>query len=691
MERSFNTLSKEKSPYLRQHAHDPVNWNTWGDDPLTLAKEKNQLIFLSIGYSTCHWCHVMALESFCDSEVAELINTRFVPILVDCEERPDINQLYMKACRSMLDGYGGWPLNMVLTPDQVPVFAGVYIPKNTSSGMPGLIEILNSLDKKWQVIPDSLTTKGEKIVAALLDNVRSTDDNRILTRQPLDMAVENFRAEFDPVNGGFGPDPRFIKPFSLIFLIRQAWRRGDTELSAMVEKTLSAICRGGITDQIGGGVHRYATDVFWQIPHFEKMIYDQAGLILAYTEAFSFTGKQLYADAIHDIADYIFRDMISSEGLFYTGEDSDIENEEGRHFIWTYAEILEELGKEEGELFCLVYEITENGNFRRSDKGPGTNVLYLKKSWEEWGERLHLHPEKLRSHLKKSRRKLLARRRQRSRPEKDYQVIVAWNSLMISSLAKAGQALKEPLYIQTAENASDYIYRNMQSQDRLVHCLQKGGQQLKGFATDYIFFAQSLLDLYDCTFKPIYLKHAIEITRETIRLFWDNACGGLFKATEDSDSLILRLKEFEEREMPSSNSVALEIFTRLWLMTGDRQWYDFSQSTLKIFSSQVNEPPEDFPWLLQGVSRLIERSRKVVIIKDADGDSEFTDMLREVYMPDTVSMVQPDGTYDALSDLIPAISEMHRVNGKTTAYVCDNFACRPPVTSGEEFRRILMR
>jgi len=683
---ALNRLGREKSPYLRQHAVDPVHWHPWGEEALALARREQRLIFLSIGYATCHWCHVMGRESFATAEVAALLNRCFVPILVDCEERPDINQIYMKSCRLMLDGHGGWPLNVVLTPEQMPVFAGVYLPKTGDHGRPGLLEVLGDLAREWQLRPGSLRSKGKRLIAEIREHLGGPlgaypgehgeipDGGPRIGPATLAVAMASFRDEFDPVNGGFGPDPRFIGPFGLIFLLRRAHRLREPELTAMVEQTLTAIRRGGITDQLGGGVHRYATDIRWRIPHFEKMLYDQAGLMLALVEARKATGRAVYGEAIRNIARYVLRDLTSEEGLFLAGEDADSEGEEGGHFVWSRAEIIATLGENEGELFCLVYEVAEEGNFRRDARGRGINVLYRTKATAAWAAELKMPLPELTARVDKARLKLLARRRRRQPPARDSQVVTAWNGLMISALAAAGEALGEASFLAAAQRAADRILSRMYCNGSLAHGVQDGHVQGQGFAADYLFFALALLDLHAATLETGFLQQSLTLARRALRLFRDGEGGGLFETAENGEALVVRFKDVEEREMPSTNSAALELFGRLWRLTDEEEWHAAALEIIKGCGGRVAPMPGDFPWFLDGAARLFEPCRKVCVT-GRRGDPATEKLIaatRRVYAPDSVVLFRTTDRPEA-----------------AFAAICDDRSCQPPVSDPEELEQVL--
>ncbi|MEW6221592.1 MAG: thioredoxin domain-containing protein [Thermodesulfobacteriota bacterium] len=687
-------LAAARSPYLRQHADDAVDWYPWGEEALGRARAEGRLIFLSIGYATCHWCHVMGRESFSDQEVGDYVSRHFVPILVDCEERPDLNQLYMKSCRLLLDGYSGWPLNVVASPDQVPLLAAVYLPKRSAHGRTGLLDLLERAAAEWQRNPEELLGQGRRIVTSLTAAAGGIPGQAAIDQQTLAVAAGAFREEYDPRHGGFGPDPRFVRPHGLIFLLRHAWRWQQPALRGMVEKTLTAVWRGGIFDQLGGGVHRYATDVAWRHPHFEKMLYDQAGLLLAACEAFRATGRPRYAAMARAVMAYVLRDLQSPDGVFWAGEDADAEGIEGGYYLWRREEIVSELGPDEGDLFCAVYEVTGAGNFRPADQGQGSNVLYRRRSVAAWAGQLGLAPAGLAGRLARARQRLFARRRRRSSLRQDRQVILAWNALMVSALVQAGQALAWPPAITAAERAARWLLRQMRPNGELRHCWQDGLAFGPAVAADYACLAASLLDLYEAVFDPLWLSQALELARELLTRFGDPAGGGLFETAAGDSSLLVRLKDPEEREMPSANSMALDLLARLWLLAEDDSWRAAAEGIRAAFATEVRAAPADFPWLVQASSWLVASPRKVVVAgpSEAAATKSLLAAARQTYAPDAVFLLRrTDVADDPLLALAPGVRDLAPAGGQAAAYVCAGFACQRPLTDPQALARLLAR
>ena len=686
-----NRLSKEKSPYLLQHAHNPVDWYPWGDEAFALARETGKLIFLSIGYSTCHWCHVMAHESFDDSEVAALLNQNFVSIKVDREERPDIDRVYMQVCQR-LTGSGGWPLTIIMTPDGVPVFAGTFIPKEERYGRMGMMKLLPAIATRWQEDPEQLRTSGEKVLESLRTQEQTTSRDKI-SRQIFTVAENNFKQSFDREYGGFGNAPKFPRPHSLTFLLRRYRQTGDEKLLEMAEVTLQAMRRGGIYDQVGYGFHRYSTDAEWLVPHFEKMLYDQAGLALAYIEAYQVTGREEYAQTVREIFTYLLRDMASPEGGFYSAEDADSEGVEGKFYTWKESELAKLLGKDETSLFTKIYGVEQYGNYddEASSDETGSNILHLVEPLAEQALNVRFTQDRLQQRLDKDLRKLFAARSKRVRPHRDDKIITAWNGLMISALARGGQALDEGQYVATASLAADFILKELRnSEGRLLRRYREGESAIPAFAEDYAFLAKGLLDLYAVSLKTERLAQAIDLAEDLAKLFSDETSGGLYETAADAESLVLRPKNAFDGALPAASSVALEVYSRLFLLTGDVRWQKLSDRLLLALSAEVSRYPAGYAQLLQGAAWSLEPSREVVIA-GTPGTSSFNamrDVVNRSYAPESVFVLH--STDDAeIVKLAPYVEWMLPVEGRAAAYVCQNFACQKPLLDPQELKRQL--
>ncbi|HQA48726.1 MAG TPA: thioredoxin domain-containing protein, partial [Bacillota bacterium] len=555
--RKTNRLIHEKSPYLLQHAHNPVDWYPWGEEAFEKAKLEDKPIFLSIGYSTCHWCHVMERESFEDEEVAKVLNDYYVSIKVDREERPDIDSIYMSVCQAVT-GQGGWPLTIIMTPDEKPFFAGTYFPKSGKYGYPGLVELLLRIKDAWDTERDRLVETGSNITEAIKNSPRRIDGEK-LGQETAERALRGFRNSFDEVYGGFGGAPKFPTPHNLYFLLRYWKASGNGTALIMVEKTLESMYKGGLFDHIGFGFSRYSTDGKWLVPHFEKMLYDNALLAYAYTEAYQATGKDIYKDIARKIFTYVLRDMTSTGGGFYSAEDADSEGEEGKFYLWQPEEVKEAAGEEDGKLFCDWYGISPAGNFEGKSIpnliGRDLGILYEDKA--------------LARRLDGVREKLFMYREKRIRPHRDDKILTSWNGLMIAALALGGRAFHSDEYIKAAEAAYGFIQRNLVRGDgRLLARYRDGESAFPAYLDDYAFLVWGLIELYRATFKTGYLKRALELNRDMLDLFWDEREGGLFLYGEDSEQLIMRPKEVYDGALPSGNSVALYNMLRLSRMTG---------------------------------------------------------------------------------------------------------------------------
>jgi uncharacterized protein YyaL (SSP411 family) len=689
-----NRLINEKSPYLLQHAHNPVEWYPWGEEALTRARKEGKLVFLSIGYSTCHWCHVMAHESFEDIDVAELLNRDFIAIKVDREERPDIDRVYMQVCQR-LTGSGGWPLTIIMTPEGVPVFAATFLPKHDRYGRKGLMALLPEITAKWQENPEQLRKSGERVISSLRPTEPSTSSDRI-DRSIFRTAETHLKKSFDKEHGGFGNAPKFPRPHSLNFLLRRYRQTGDKELLNIVEVTLQAMRRGGIYDQVGGGFHRYSTDARWLVPHFEKMLYDQAGLAMAYAEAYQVTGRKEYARTVREIFTYLLRDMTAPEGGFYSAEDADSEGVEGKFYLWSEAELAQILGTKDAPLFNKVYGTEKDGNFTDEASGEEaeTNILHLTASLDTQAKETGLDRKQLQQQMDKALRKLFVKREKRVRPHRDDKVITAWNGLMISALARGGQALNEAQYIATASLAADFILENLRdSKDRLLRRYREGEAAIPAFAEDYAFLSRGLLDLYATTFDPQRLHQAIELADEMNRLFLDEETGGLYETSNDAEPLILRPKNAYDGAFPAASSVALEVYARIFLLTGDTRWQKQADRLLLALSPKVLRYPAGYTQLLQGAAWLLESSREIVIAGTPETPS-FNAMLavaNESYAPESVFILHPTNASAEVVKLAPYVEWMRPQKGQATAYICQDFSCQNPLTDPQEVKRQLSK
>ena len=681
----YNRLINESSPYLLQHATNPVDWYPWGKDAFEKARKENKPIFLSIGYSTCHWCHVMEHESFSDEEVATLLNKYFVPIKVDREERPDIDQVYMAVTQTMT-GRGGWPNTVFLTPAKKPFFAGTYFPKETRWGLPGLMELLPKVAAIWQNDRENVLKSAQQItdLVAGKDNPNpgNAPDKSLLDK------TRNLLADvYDPEYGGFGQAPKFPTPHILTFLLRRYHHNEDTQALAMVEKTLTRMRLGGIHDHIGFGFHRYSTDGQWLVPHFEKMLYDQALLAMAYTEAYQATGKKFYARTAREILTYILRDMTSNEGGFYSAEDADSEGVEGKFYLWTLPQIQKILGQKETETFKKIYTLEANGNFtsREEAQAAGSNILHLKKALPDLAGELGVPEKQLQRRLEINREKLFKVRNKRVHPFKDDKILTDWNGLMIAALARAGQVLNEPRYTADAVKAADFIMLKLRDNNgRLVKRYRKGTAGLPAHLDDYAFVVWGFLELYEATLKTTYLQEAIRLNDQMIKHFWDQQSGGLFMTADDSEKLLIRNKEIYDGAIPSGNSVAALNLLRLGHITGREDYLKKAEEISRAFSESVNRYPAGHAHLMMALDYALNPNYEVVIVGQpaAKDTGAMLLALRRPFLPGKVVLLRP-ADKNAAAEIIrmaPYTEFMVSKDGRATAYVCTNFVCKLPTT-----------
>ncbi|MBU1274227.1 MAG: thioredoxin domain-containing protein [Proteobacteria bacterium] len=671
-----NRLAQEKSPYLLQHAHNPVAWQPWDQQALDLAKAQDKPIFLSIGYATCHWCHVMAHESFEDPEVAGILNREFVPIKVDREERPDLDGVYMAVCQT-LTGRGGWPLSVWLTPDGKPFYAGTYFPKNTRQGMPGFIPVLLELARRWKSTERvKMLAASEEIIKALGATTQGQAGE--LGLKTLQGAYDGLAQIYDPQHGGFGQAPKFPSPHHLTFLLRWHLRAPDDVALAMVEKTLQEMWRGGMFDQVGGGFHRYSVDTRWLVPHFEKMLYDQAMLTMAYVEAHQLTGKPEYAQTAHEILAYVLRDMTSPEGGFYSAEDADSEGEEGMFYVWTPAQVHEALGPELGGRFCRIYNISPQGNFEH-----GLSIAHLTRGWDELAHAEGLAPEALQSEMATARERLFAARESREHPLKDDKIITSWNGLMIAALAQASTALGEDAYLEAAAQAAAFVEKRLGTESgRLQRRWRQGHVAGPGYLEDYAFFIWGLIELHQAGQDPVHLERALELTELAGRLFWDDAAGGYFYTPADGEPLIFRDKEIYDGAMPSGNSVMAHNLLRLGRLSARPKLEERADQVMRAFAGVVERMPRAYAQLMNALDFAQGPGQEVVVVGQA-GRADTRALLAKAgssFGPRRVLLLKPVGRGASLVEsLAPYCAEMEMVGGAATAYVCANHACQSPV------------
>ncbi len=686
-----NHLQREKSPYLLQHALNPVDWHPWGEEAFNRARREDRPVFLSVGYSTCHWCHVMAHESFEDEEAAALLNGAFVCVKVDREERPDIDAIYMKACQ-MMTGGGGWPLTVVMTPERRPFFAATYIPKESRLGRTGLMELVPRLSELWR----TRRAEVEKAAAESVSLIRRAESERgnVPGPETLERGFAELREAFDETFGGFGDAPKFPVPHQLVFLIRYARRTGEKEALRMACRTLDAMRRGGIFDHLGYGFHRYSTDRRWLVPHFEKMLYDQALLAMAFLEACEATGDAAYAGTARETLDYALRDLRSPDGGFFAAEDADSEGEEGLFYLWRMEEIRRLLGTEDADFAAKLFSISEKGNFADPMTGgkTGANILHLSRSPEETAARLGISERELAERRETVRLRLLEARGRRVRPHRDDKILADWNGLMIAALARAARVLAEPLYLERARAAADFIFERMRTPEgRLVHRWRDGEAAVPGTLDDYAFLIQGLIELYGAGFSAGDLKRALSLQTVLDDHFRDPE-GGYFLTPDDGETLLFRPKESHDGALPSGNAVAMANLIRLARLTGDPRREAEAETLANAFAGSIRRIPTAHAQWLCALELLAAPSCEVVISgRPCEEDTRrMIDAVRSLYLPNLSVLFRPEGEEgEEIAQIAPFTKGMGAINGRAAAWVCTGFSCSRPVTDPTELAALL--
>ena len=703
-----NRLAHEKSPYLLQHAHNPVDWYPWGEEAFAKARRENKPIFLSVGYSTCHWCHVMAHESFESEEVAAIMNREFVNIKVDREERPDVDRVYMTFVQATTGG-GGWPMSVWLTPDLKPFVGGTYFPPDDRYGQPGFKNVLQRLAAAWKQDHEKIAGQGTKIIEALREaqTAESGAAERIDTKI-LDAAYEQFSRSFDARDGGFGSAPKFPRPVTLNFLSRFYARNPSSEAGKRALEmdlvTLRKIAAGGMHDHLGGGFHRYSVDRYWHVPHFEKMLYDQGQLAVAYLDAFQITQDRQFESVARDILDYVARDMTSKEGGFFSAEDADSLFEHGKpghgegvFYVWTKKEIDAALG-DAAEIFIFHYGVQSHGNASEGsdpqDEFRGKNILIERHTIAEAAHHFRKSADTVHDLLKQSREKLFVIRSKRPRPHLDDKIIAAWNGLMISAYARAAQVIDEPRYLESATRAAAFIRTRLwdESKKTLYRSYRDGRSDVEGFADDYAFVTQGLLDLYGASFDIEWLKFAIELHETQDRLFFDEKSGGYFSTSGKDTSVVLRMKDDNDSAEPAASSVAALNLLRLAQIRGEKQWQERAERTIGAFHTTLSRFPSAMPQMLVALDFSASKPRQIVIAgkKDAPETKALLAEVHRHFLPKTIILLADNVEGQKyLGEKIEAIRAMSAVNGKPAAYVCENFTCKAPVTDSNQLVELL--
>jgi len=689
---SANRLVREKSPYLKQHARNPVDWYPWGEEAFKDAKAADKPVFLSIGYSACHWCHVMAHESFEDAEVARLMNEAFICIKVDREERPDIDKIYMTACQ-LLTGAGGWPLTVMMTPERLPFYAATYIPKTSGPGRMGMLELVPLVARIWSSRRHDLLNAAREIEDALrrTGQISPSEDLSGINER----SFKELSLNYDDINGGFHSAPKFPLPQQLRFLLRHWRQSGDKHALEMVEKTLSRMARGGIHDHIGGGFHRYSTDDEWLVPHFEKMLYDQALLAPVYLEAYQATGNQHYARTADGIFSYVLRDLSSPEGPFYTAEDADSEGSEGKFYLWRYQEFADILNSEDREWAAKFYNLDKKGNYLEESTGrrTGMNILHATASVTEFAKTMDVSPDNLERRLEAVRQRLFSHRTKRVRPGRDDKVLTDWNGLMIAALSEGARVLGSSIYREKAKTAIDFIRDRLRDGNgRLFHCERSDGVFVPANLDDYAFFIWGLIHYYGASFDTDYLKLALILQEDCTNYFFDATSGGYYFTPHDVENVVFRKKETYDGATPSGNGVTAINLIRLARLTGRGELEADARRLVQTFSGEMNRSPSAHICLVTAVHLLENPSPEVVIVgSPGRSDTEaLLSRLRECYLPDLSVLFRPaDELMPEISRLAPFTAEMTARKGSATAYVCYGKTCRPPTVDGDEMVSLL--
>lgn len=690
-----NRLIDETSPYLLQHAHNPVDWYPWGEEALQKAKEGNKPILLSIGYSACHWCHVMEHESFEDEETARIMNENFVNIKVDREERPDLDSIYMNAVQAMT-GHGGWPMTVFLTPDGEPFYGGTYYPPEPRHGMPAFPQVLEGVAQAYRERPDEVARVAQQIVDRLQATQQLQAGDGPLNDDLLEAAYRQLRGNYDPRHGGFGQAPKFPQPMALEFLLHH-WHRTENPIALkMVEQTLKHMARGGMYDQIGGGFHRYSVDAQWLVPHFEKMLYDNALLARVYLHAYQAVGDPMYRRIVEETLDYVRREMTDGAGGFYSAQDADSEGEEGKFFVWTPAEIRDVLGETDAEIVMDYYGVTEQGNFE------GKNILHRPRDADVVAYQHSISEVELAEIVERSRQKLLEAREQRVHPATDTKILTSWSGLMITAFAEAARVLKRDDYRQAAIDAAEFLLSTLRrgactepfdeaqdkrgrSEGRLLHTYRDGQAKQPGFLEDYAFLIDGLLASYETTLELHWLRTAVGLADDMIESFWDDENGGFFTTGGDQEQLVARPKDLFESSTPSGNAVAAHALQRLAILAARPDYQRQAVAVLRLVRDIVERHPSAVGRMLVALDFYLAQPPEIAIIGEtgAEDTAALVDAVHGRYLPNKVMALRTSDTDEDIESLVPLLEGKTMLDGQATAYVCRNYACQQPVTTPE--------
>ncbi len=669
-----NRLIDETSPYLLQHAHNAVDWHSWNDETFEKARREDKPILLSIGYSACHWCHVMEHESFEDEATAKLMNENFVNIKVDMEERPDVDKIYMSFVQ-LTTGSGGWPLTVFMAPDQVPFFGGTYFPPEPRFNMPSFSQILISVSEAYRERRDEVLRSANEVLGEIrrVGFGEMTPTN--LEIEQLDSAFRGFVSTFDAANGGFGGAPKFPAPMSLEFLLKYYKRTGEEKALDIVTTTCKKMAQGGIYDQLGGGFHRYSVDAIWLTPHFEKMLYDNAQLARVFLHLYQITNDEFFKKIAIETLDYVEREMLDQKGGFYSAQDADTEGVEGKYFVWTPEELAKILDEQDARYFAFYYDVSDAGNFE------GENILNVKNSISETASAFEVSQDVMESSLESSRKKLFIAREKRVKPTRDEKVLTAWNGLMLAAFAEASAILDSDEYLEIARRNADFLLAELRADERVLRTWKDGTAKLNGYLEDYANLADGLFELFQVSGEEKYLVESRALADLLIDHFWDEDAGGFYFTSNDHEVLLIRSKDFYDNATPSGNSVATDILVKLAKVFGDEKYERHAERVLRLIADQIRRHPGAFGRVLSTLEFHLGDVKEIVILGEHGNKLE-----REVWKGFYPNKVVVASRSETGGDLTPLLGGKTRLDGKSTAFVCRNFTCQRPVTSAEELR-----
>jgi uncharacterized protein len=679
-----NALINETSPYLLQHAHNPVEWYAWGDDALAKARAEEKPILLSIGYSACHWCHVMERESFENEEIAKLMNENFINIKVDREERPDLDQIYMNAVQ-MMTGHGGWPMTMFLTPDGVPFYGGTYFPPQDRYNMPGFPRVLISVAEAYRSQADQVAHTSTALLGELRRVGLATPSREMLTTEILDASFRRIASNYDPKNGGFGNAPKFPPAMTLEFFMHMHYRNGSVEALEMIQYTCRKMAEGGMYDQLGGGFHRYSVDAKWLVPHFEKMLYDNALLSRVYLHLYQLTKNEFAKRIAEETLDYVVREMTDAGGGFYSTQDADSEGEEGKFFVWSKDEIVRTLEQPDAEIFCEYFDVTGEGNFE------GHNILHVTAPVEDIAARHNVPPEEARAIVERSRQRLFAIREGRIKPSRDEKVLTAWNGLMLASFAEASAILNRDDYGQVAEANAEFLLTKARRDGLLLRTWKAGEAKLNAYLEDYACLIEGLICLFETTGTVKWLENAITLADKMIEEFWDEQDGGFFFTGKSHEQLIVRAKDFLDNATPAGNSVAAFALQKLALLTGNESYKRYATTILRLIGDQIRRYPSAFGWALSALDFYLSTPKEIVLVSPTPGPA-FDELFRaawQPYLPNRV-ICSEVGDYPEAQDMMPLLKGRVPASAPT-AYLCENYTCQAPAKTPTELAEQLTR